>query len=121
MQAADCRKSTLREWDCPVNGCAAVKHGGAALEKTLKARYFLGASAFFFCSAASFWRRSASVDLITSIWAPFYNSSALGTLIISLVTLLGSGGATCGFTVSKSTSKISAEWGGIFGGEPFCP
>jgi hypothetical protein len=40
---------------------------------------------------------------------------------MSLVTLLGSGGATCGFTDSRSTSKMSVECGGIFGGEPFYP
>lgn len=66
MQVPDWGKVARRWRIRGENDNAAVKHGGAAVE-TAPEDYCLGASDFFFCSAASFWRRSASVDLITSI------------------------------------------------------
>src|ERR1019366_2395180 len=71
-------------------------------------------SANYFCCD---WYFCTSSGLMVSIFAPFFNSSALGTLMMSLVSGAagcaggGGGGAAC--TLSSSTSKINVEFGGM--------
>ena len=64
---------------------------------------------------------AASSGLMTSIFAPFFISSAEGTLMMSLVS--GATGAAWGggvgyFVSSSSTSKISVAFGGMPGRPP---
>ena len=66
---------------------------------------------------------AASSGLMTSIFAPFFISSADGTLMMSLVS--GAAGATtgaggAGWVLTSSTSKIKTEFGGM-PGRPFSP
>ena len=70
-----------------------------------------------------------SSGLIVSILAPFFNSSADGTLMMSLVNGADDGAgagaaevpAGAGWTEISSTSNTSVEPGPIFGGEPRSP
>ena len=70
-----------------------------------KARYRF----VWFCDW-SFWTSSG---LSVSILAPFFISSADGTLMMSLVSGAAGGGGSEAFVSSSSTSKIRVEFGGM--------